>query len=227
MPETKSLFNRVAKYYDLLNTLFSFGMDKSWRRRLAREINGSTSALDIATGTTEVAVEIVNRSNVCRVIGIDPSREMLELGRAKLKALGVGEKVILVQGFAENLPFKGDTFDAVTIAFGIRNTVDPLESLQEMRRVLRSGGKARILEFAIPRNRFFSPFYMFYLRNALPFVGSFFGRKNEYKYLARSISEFPQRDRFTQLMKKAGFTVKKPIELTMGAVIIYIGVKEG
>jgi demethylmenaquinone methyltransferase/2-methoxy-6-polyprenyl-1,4-benzoquinol methylase len=209
MPETKSLFNRVAKYYDLLNTLFSFGMDKSWRRQLAREINGSTSALDIATGTTEVAVEIVNRSSACRVIGIDPSREMLELGRAKLKVLGAGEKVILVQGFAENLPFKSNTFDAVTIAFGIRNTVEPLESL------------------AVPQNRFFSPFYMFYLRNALPFVGSFFGRKNEYRYLARSISEFPQRSRFTHLMEKAGFTVKKPIELTMGTVIIYIGVKEG
>src|SRR5882724_1539439 len=130
MPETKSLFNRVAEHYDLLNTVLSFGMDKSWRKRLAREISGSTLALDIATGTTEVAVEIVNRLNECRVVGVDPSREMLELGRAKLKALEARGEIILVQGFAENLPFKGDTFDAATIAFGIRNTVDPLKSLQ-------------------------------------------------------------------------------------------------
>jgi demethylmenaquinone methyltransferase / 2-methoxy-6-polyprenyl-1,4-benzoquinol methylase len=226
MPETKSLFNRVAKHYDLLNTLFSLGMDKSWRKRLAHEVSDSTLALDIATGTTEVAVEIVNRLNECRVIGIDPSKEMLKLGHAKLKALGVQEKIILVQGFAENLPFKEDTFDAATISFGIRNTVDPLKSLQEMKRILRPGGKVGILEFAIPRNRLFNPFYMFYLRNALPLIGSFVGKRNEYKYLVRSISEFPQRDRFTQLMEKVGFRVKKAIELTMGAVIIYIGVKE-
>lgn len=227
MPETKSLFNRVADRYDLLNTLFSFGMDKSWRKRLAREVSGLTLALDIATGTTEVAVEIINRLNECRVIGIDPSKEMLELGRAKLKALGLQEKIILVHGFAENLPFKGDTFDAATIAFGIRNTLDPLKSLQEMKRVLRPGGKVGILEFAIPRNKLFSSFYMFYLRNALPFIGSFFGKRNEYKYLVHSIPKFPQRDHFTQLMENAGFRVKKPIELTMGAVVIYIGVKEG
>jgi demethylmenaquinone methyltransferase / 2-methoxy-6-polyprenyl-1,4-benzoquinol methylase len=226
MPETKSLFNRIAEHYDLLNTLFSFGMDKPWRRRLAREVSGSTLALDIATGTTEVAVEIVNKLNECHVIGIDPSKEMLELGRAKLEARGVQGKIILARGFAENLPFKEDSFDAATIAFGIRNTMDPLKSLQEMNRVLRYGGKVGILEFAIPRNRIFSLFYMFYLRNFLPFVGSFFGRRNEYKYLARSISEFSQRDQFTQLMEKAGFRVKKPIELTMGTVIIYIGVKE-
>ncbi|MER3446875.1 MAG: bifunctional demethylmenaquinone methyltransferase/2-methoxy-6-polyprenyl-1,4-benzoquinol methylase UbiE [Candidatus Dadabacteria bacterium] len=226
MPETKSLFNRVAEHYDLLNTLFSFGMDKSWRKRLAREISGSTLVLDIATGTAEVAVEITNRLDRCCVIGIDPSREMLELGHAKLKSLGVRERIILVQGFAENLPFKRGTFDAATIAFGIRNTVDTLKSLQEMRRVLRPGGKVGILEFAIPKNRFFSPFYMFYLRNALPFIGSFFGRRNEYEYLVQSIPAFPQRERFTQLMGKAGFKVKKTIELTMGAVVIYIGVKE-
>lgn len=226
MPETKSLFNRVADHYDLLNTLFSFGMDKSWRRRLSHEVIGSNLVLDIATGTTEVAVEIVNRLKSCHVIGIDPSKKMIELGRAKLKSLGIQEKITLVQGFAEDLPFKRGTFDTATIAFGIRNTVDPLKSLQEMNRILKSRGKVGILEFAVPRSRFFSPLYMFYLRNALPLVGSLFGRRDEYKYLAQSISEFPQRRRFTQLMEKAGFRVEKIIELTMGVVVIYIGIKE-
>ena len=226
MPETKSIFNRVAEHYDLLNTIFSFGMDKSWRRRLAEEISESRLVLDIATGTAEVGIEVINRWNKCYVIGIDPSKKMLELGGAKLEALGVKKKIILVQGIAENLPFKDDTFDAVTIAFGIRNTVDPIRSLQEMRRVLKPRGKVGILEFAVPQNKVFAPFYMFYLRNVLPFVGSFFGRREEYEYLADSTSKFPQRHSFTSLMEQAGFTVEKSIELTMGTVIIYVGVKK-
>ena len=225
MPETKSLFNKIAEHYDLLNTLFSFGMDKSWRRRLAREISGS-NVLDIATGTAEVPIEVLNKWNRCYVIGVDPSKKMLDLGRAKLETHGFKKKVALVQGIAEELPFKNGSFDSLTIAFGIRNTVDPSKSLQEMRRVLRPGGRAGILEFAVPRNRLFSPLYMFYLRNVLPFIGSFFGKRNEYEYLADSISKFPQRSSFIVLMEKSGFKVKEPIELTMGTVIIYVGIKE-
>jgi len=225
MPETKSLFNSVAKNYDILNTLFSMGIDRLWRRRLIQEIGSANSVLDIATGTAEVAIEALNSLNKAYVIGIDPSGEMLGLGRKKIESLRMNEKITLVQGAAESLPFKDDTFDGVTIAFGIRNTVDPLKSLKEMKRVLRPGGKAGILEFAVPQNRVFSPVYMFYLRNVLPFVGSLFGTKKEYKYLGDSISGFPQRESFVRLMEEAGFNVKKPIELTVGTVIIYIGVK--
>lgn len=226
MPETKSLFNRVAKRYDLLNTIFSLGMDKSWRKRLAEEVRNSRRVLDIATGTAEVAIEVINRCDGCRVVGLDPSEEMLEIGAKKLRSLGREGQIALVQGVAENLPFEDGTFDAVTIAFGIRNTVDPLKSLQEMRRVLKPGGRACILEFAIPKNKLFAPPYMFYLGNVLPFIGSLFGRREEYKYLAESTSNFPQRDSFTGLMKQAGFKVEKPVELTMGTVILYIGVKD-
>jgi demethylmenaquinone methyltransferase/2-methoxy-6-polyprenyl-1,4-benzoquinol methylase len=226
MPETKSLFNRVAEHYDLLNTALSFGMDKLWRSRLAEEIRGSKLVLDIATGTAEVAVEVSNKLNNPHVVGLDPSEEMLRLGQKKIEALGAKKKINLVQGIAENLPFKDDTFDAVTIAFGIRNTVDPLKSLQEMKRVLKPNGRVGILEFAIPKNKLFGPLYMSYLRNVLPFIGSFFGKRNEYEYLADSIPKFPQRKTFVRLMEEAGFIVKKSIELTMGTVIIYIGIKE-
>ncbi len=225
MPETKSLFNEVAEHYDLLNTIFSLGMDKSWRRQLAEEINGS-NVLDIATGTAEVAIEILNKSDKRYIIGIDPSKKMLDLARAKLKTVRVKNKIFLAQGVAEELPFKGESFDAVTIAFGIRNTVNPLESLKEMKRVLRPGSKVGILEFAVPQNKLFGPVYMFYLRNVLPFIGSFFEKRNEYEYLADSIPKFPQHNNFIALMQKAGFKVKKTIELTMATVIIYIGVKE-
>lgn len=225
MPETKPLFNSVAKNYDTLNTLFSIGIDRLWRRRLVREIGSANLVLDIATGTAEVAIEASNRLNEARVIGIDPSEKMLRLGRRKIESLGMGGKVTLIQGVAENLPFKDDTFDGVTIAFGIRNTIDPLNSLREMKRVLRPGGKAGILEFAVPKNRFFGPVYMFYLRNVLPLVGSLFGTKREYEYLGNSISQFPQRESFVRLMEETGFNVEKTIELTVGTVIIYIGTK--
>jgi len=241
MPETKSLFNRVAEHYDLLNTLLSFGTDKSWRRRLAEEIRSSNLVLDIATGTAEVAIEVVKRWNGCFAIGIDPSKQMLDLAHTKLETAGVKKKIDLVEGVAESLPFKDGTYDAITIAFGIRNTVDPLTSLKEMNRVLKPGGRVGILEFAVPlkpggrvgilefavpRNRLFATLYMSYIRNMFPFLGSFFGKRNEYKYLVDSIPMFPQRESFIKLMEEAGFTVKKPIELTMGTVIIYVGVKE-
>jgi len=226
MPETKSLFNRVAEHYDLLNTLLSFGMDRSWRRRLAEEITSSNLVLDIATGTADVAIEVVKKWNGCFAIGIDPSKQMLDLAHTKLETARVKKKVALVEGFAEDLPFKNGTFDAITIAFGIRNTIDPLISLKEMNRVLKPGGRAGILEFALPRNRLFGPLYMSYIRNMFPFLGSFFGKKNEYQYLVDSIPTFPQRDGFTRLMEEAGFSVIKPIELTMGTVIIYVGVKD-
>ena len=226
MPETKSLFNRVAEHYDLLNTLFSFGMDRSWRRRLAEEITSSNLVLDIATGTADVAIEVVKKWNGCFAIGIDPSKQMLDLAHTKLETARVKKKVALVEGFAEDLPFKNGTFDAITIAFGIRNTIDPLISLKEMNRVLKPSGRAGILEFALPRNRLFAPLYMSYIRNMFPFLGLFFGKKNEYQYLVDSIPTFPQRDGFTRLMEEAGFSVIKPIELTMGTVIIYVGVKE-
>ncbi|MGH7802666.1 MAG: bifunctional demethylmenaquinone methyltransferase/2-methoxy-6-polyprenyl-1,4-benzoquinol methylase UbiE [Thermodesulfobacteriota bacterium] len=226
MPETKSLFNRVAEHYDLLNTLLSFGTDRSWRRRLAEEISSSKIVLDIATGTAEVAIEVVKRWNGCFAIGIDPSKQMLDLAHTKFESAGVKKKIALVEGVAEILPFKEGTFDAITIAFGIRNTIDPLTSFKEMYRVLKPGGRVGILEFAVPRNRIFAPLYMSYIRNMFPFLGSFFGKRNEYQYLVDSIPIFPQRDGLTKLMEDAGFSVKKLIELTMGTVIIYVGVKE-
>ena len=226
MPDTRSLFDSVAKNYDLLNTLFSVGRDRRWRKRLAKEIEDSKRILDIATGTAEVAVEVVNCNGNCQVVGLDPSSEMLLLAKKKISSAGLHTKIKLIQGIAEKLPFKDGTFDAITIAFGIRNTVDPLKALIEMKRVLNRGGKLAILEFAVPQRKIFSQAYMFYLKNVFPFVGSFFGTKKEYKYLGDSISEFPNREGFLDLLTRVGFLVEKPIELMVGTVIIYIGIKD-
>jgi len=226
MPETTSLFNKIARHYDSLNTFFSFGMDKIWRRRLAEQIRGSRLILDIATGTGEVAIETVRKLEGSKVIGIDPSAQMLELANKKCSSSEFSDKIMLVEGYAENLPFENDKFDAITIAFGIRNTVSPLQSLKEMNRVLKTGGKAAILEFTIPKNTIFAPLYLFYFRKFLPFIGSLFGNKKEYKYLSDSTSEFPQREKFLELMKEAQFEPQDSIELMIGTVIIYTGIKK-
>ncbi len=226
MPDTVTLFNKVAKHYDSLNTFFSLGMDRQWRKRLAEEIRGSKLVVDIATGTGEVAIETVNKLGGCKVVGVDPSSEMLGLAKQKIESRGESGKITLAQCEAENLPFKDGTFDAVTIAFGIRNTVDPSGSLSEMKRVLKPGGRVGILEFAIPRNKYFAPLYLFYFKKVLPLVGSLFGTRREYKYLSDSTSAFPQRESFTDLLKGAGFRPEKSIEMMMGIVIIYTAVKE-
>lgn len=225
MPETTSLFNKIAEHYDSLNTFFSFGMDKMWRRRLAEQIRGSHLILDIATGTGEVAIETIKKLDDSNVIGIDPSAQMLRFARKKCESPQYRKRFSLVQGFAEYLPFGSDKFDAITIAFGIRNTLNPLESLIEMKRVLKPGGKVAILEFTIPKNKIFAPLYLFYFKKFLPFVGSLFGNKKEYKYLSDSTSEFPQREKFIEIMKDAGLKHQESIELMIGTVIIYTGIK--
>lgn len=227
MPDTVKLFNKVAEHYDALNTFFSLGMDKLWRKRLSDQIRGAVKVLDIATGTGEVAIETVRNLKGCRVVGADPSARMLELAGKKISAAGNSGRIMLARCGAEHLPFRDGAFDAVTIAFGIRNTADPSKSLSEMNRVLRPGGRVGIMEFAIPRNKFFAPVYLFYFRNFLPFIGSLFGTGTEYKYLSESTSAFPQREGFIKLMEDAGFGTGKPIELMMGIVIIYTGAKQG
>lgn len=225
MPDTVNLFDKVAGRYDSLNTFFSMGMDRLWRRRLAGAVSGSKTVLDIATGTGEVAIETVDVLPEARVFGVDPSPEMLLLARKKIVSRGLSERISLARSRAEALPFKDGSFDAVTIAFGIRNTVDPALSLSEMRRVLRPGGRAAVLEFAIPRQKLFAPLYLFYFKNILPLVGSLFGTKNEYKYLSDSTSAFPQREKFLDLMEKSGLAPEKSVEMMLGIVILYTGVK--
>ncbi|HML95809.1 MAG TPA: ubiquinone/menaquinone biosynthesis methyltransferase [Thermodesulfobacteriota bacterium] len=225
MPDTVNLFDKVARRYDSLNTFFSMGMDRLWRRRLAVAVSGSRTVLDIATGTGEVAIETVDVLPEARVFGIDPSSEMLLLARKKIISRGLSKRITLARSRAEELPFKDGSFDAVTIAFGIRNTIDPALSLSEMRRVLRPGGKAAVLEFAIPRQRLFAPLYLFYFKNILPLVGSLFGTRREYKYLSDSTSAFPQREKFLDLMKESGLEPEKSAEMMLGIVILYTGVK--
>ncbi|MXZ13577.1 MAG: bifunctional demethylmenaquinone methyltransferase/2-methoxy-6-polyprenyl-1,4-benzoquinol methylase UbiE [Candidatus Dadabacteria bacterium] len=221
MPETKKIFDEVARHYDWLNTLFSLGIHKLWRKKLAEQLRGTEYNLDIATGTAEVAIEVAKKHPSTKTVGIDPSMNMLRIAKKKIEDLDLGEKVALVSAAAENLPFAEKQFDSATIAFGIRNTVDYELSLKEIRRVLRESGKLLILEFAIPRNPVFKPLYMFYFRVLMPLVGSIYGRGKEYRYLAESAASFPQRKEFLQHLENAGFRDCRYSELTMGVVVLY------
>ena len=225
MPDTKALFDKISKHYDLLNSLFSAGIDKRWRKKLVSIFQTNSFILDVATGTAEVLIEGFNHTKISSGIGIDPSMEMLKIGKDKLDRKGKSDVSSLFQSAAENLPFKDNLFDGVTIAFGIRNTIDYERSLKEMQRVLKKDGTIAILEFAIPKISIFTALYLFYFKYIMPFIGSLFGSRKEYKYLSDSTTEFPQRDVFKDIMEKCGFRDCKYEELSFGIAVIYTGFK--
>ena len=225
MPDTKDLFDKISNNYDLLNSLFSVGIDKLWRKKLVSVFNNNSFILDVATGTAEVLIEGFSLTKIEKGIGIDPSIEMLKIGKNKLNTKGLLQNSSLYKSEAENLPFKDNIFDGITIAFGIRNTKDHNRSLREMYRVLRKGGTIAILEFAIPRISVFTSLYLFYFKNIMPFIGSLFGSRKEYKYLSDSTTDFPQREIFQNIMNECGFKECKFNELSFGIAVIYTGTK--
>ena len=225
MPETVAIFDKIARNYDLLNTVLSLGIDRVWRKSLVEGIGDCRRVLDLATGTAEVVIKTAKTLPNAEITGLDPSERMLEIARSKIKQLRLGSRVSLIEGKAEHLPFDDNTFDGATMAFGIRNTVDPSAALKEIARVLKKGGRLGVLEFAVPLNNLYRPLYMFYLMHIVPIIGSLWGRKSEYSYLGESISEFPHREDFLELMKEAGFELYGYRELAIGTVINYIGQK--
>ena len=217
MPETTNIFNKISGHYDLLNTIFSFGIDSYWRSRLSGEVADRSLILDIATGTIEVPISILKKNPHAKIIAIDPSINMLRVGLSKLKYQG---NINIIQGVNEVLPFKNNTFDAVTIAFGIRNTKDLIKSLNEIKRVLKPYGKLSVLEFTTPESVLFKPLFLFYFNYIMPAIGSLFGSRNE------SAAEFPQRDKFLGLLNETGFKSVDFSNLTLGIAALYTGVKE-
>jgi demethylmenaquinone methyltransferase/2-methoxy-6-polyprenyl-1,4-benzoquinol methylase len=225
MPETKDLFENIARVYDPLNTFFSLGFHKNWKAKLVSEFKGAQLLLDLATGTSDVSIKFIEHNSNSRAVGLDPSINMLLQSKSKLKNKKLSDKILLLRGIAEDLPFPDNIFDAVTISFGIRNTIDPQKSLNQMYRVLNQRGSIGILEFSLPQNRIFKQIYMTYLNNFFPIIGSIFGASYEYKYLGDSIAKFPSRNNFINLMKNAGFKDCYFKELNIGTVIMYRGFK--
>jgi demethylmenaquinone methyltransferase/2-methoxy-6-polyprenyl-1,4-benzoquinol methylase len=225
----QQMFGAIAPRYDFLNRLLSFGIDRRWRRRAVRllKYREGSRILDVATGTGDVALEIARRTPASvKITGADFCREMVELGEVKVSVSPYAGRIDFKVAPCEDLPFADNTFDSITIAFGIRNVVDRKLGLAEMWRVLSPGGRMIILEFSTPRSMLFRQIYYFYFRRLLPVVGGLFSRYNAYKYLPDSVIEFPTHEEFSLMISEAGFRNIHIRELTFGIATIYIGEKE-
>lgn len=233
MSETKKnmvrdMFDHIAPTYDRLNHLLSFGIDRLWRRKTVRRVAAGhpRRILDLATGTGDLAVAMTRRMADAHVTGLDLSVEMLAYGQQKVERKGLADRIRLVEGDAEHLPFGSDEFDAVTIAFGIRNFGDMDAGLREAVRVLRSGGRICILEFSTPSGRLFGPLYRFYFHRILPRIGRMISHDDAaYRYLPDSVDHFPNNLLFLRRMERAGFTDCRSRRLMRGIAYIYEGVK--
>jgi len=220
-------FDAIAPRYDLTNRVISLGIDLHWRRvaiRQLRDVRADGVVLDLACGTCDMALETLRQRPAARVVGADLSRAMLGLARRKLAAGAA--PVALVNAPAEALPFKDASFDAVTIAFGIRNVPDFPAGLKEMLRVLRRGGRACILEFSTPPSKLWWRMYNFYFFNILPRIGGLItGREAAYRYLTDSVARFPDAGRFTTAMEEAGFAGVSYLSMNGGIVCVHTGVR--
>jgi demethylmenaquinone methyltransferase/2-methoxy-6-polyprenyl-1,4-benzoquinol methylase len=218
------MFDQISSTYDRVNWILSFGQDQRWRRKAASylPLRPHLEVLDLATGTGDQLTAILKSGfSIQRLIGIDLSEKMLELGRKKFTQ----PFVELLRGDAQKLSFSPNQFDAITFSFGIRNVENPLLSLQEIKRVLKPGGKALILEFSIPPV-IIRPFFLFYLRHVLPFLGGLFSKnKGAYQYLNSTIETFPSGKDFLALMHSAGFESLQRHPMNFGAVTLYVGEK--
>lgn len=218
------MFDAIADRYDLLNRIISLGIDQGWRRKTvaALKLTDKSRVLDLATGTADLALLIAREHPGARVVGVDPSEKMLAVGRAKVEQAGLGGRVELVEGSAELLPFEDESFEGVCIAFGIRNVRDRLRGLQEMARVTRRGGRVAILELSEPQTGVLGPLARFHIRTVVPWLGSVLSGAREYRYLQRSIAEFPPPEAFAGLMDQAGLEVLETIRLTFGVCHLYV-----
>jgi len=224
------MFDRIAGRYDMLNTLLSFGRDAAWRKQLATCACTShpTRALDLATGTGEVLLALARQQNRPQFgFGLDRAGRMLAIGQRKLAQQGLKGTCAIIRGDAADMSFSNERFDVITIAFGIRNVPEVKEVLGEMRRVLKRGGRLLVLEFSIPANPVFRSVYLIYFRYILPYVGALIsGDGDAYRYLNRSVENFPYGEAFCRLLTETGFRSVSALPLTFGIATIYQGEKE-
>jgi demethylmenaquinone methyltransferase / 2-methoxy-6-polyprenyl-1,4-benzoquinol methylase len=221
--DVRGMFNRIAHRYDYLNHFLSMGIDKLWRKKLRKKLGkyAPQKILDVATGTGDLAIEL-SKLNPQSIIGIDIAEAMLEVGEQKILKLKKEKIIQLQQADSENLPFEDNSFDAATIAYGVRNFETPLKGLTEIYRVLKPGGIIMILEFGMPQRFPVKQAYNFYFNAILPMWGKIFsGSYESYKYLPESVKTFPYDQKFLDLLQKAGFKNARFDKLSMGISYLY------
>jgi demethylmenaquinone methyltransferase/2-methoxy-6-polyprenyl-1,4-benzoquinol methylase len=226
-PGSGAMFDAISGRYDLVNRIVSLGLDQGWRKKTVASLalGAGQRVLDLATGTGDLAIAIAEIHPDVTVEGSDPSEGMLAVGRTKVDARGLGSRVSLVTGDAMAIDRPDGSFDAATIAFGIRNVPDRPRALAEIFRVLRPGGRLGILELSEPRRGPLAGLARLHVHTVVPTIGSWLSGAGEYRYLEKSIAAFPPADVFAQTVRDAGFESVEARPLTFGVVHLYVGRK--
>lgn len=226
--QVAGMFDDISGKYDFLNRFLSAGTDLGWRKKAIAQLNilKPKIMLDVATGTADVAIMAYNMLKPDKITGIDISDGMLEVGRKKINKLGLQGNIELLNGDSEAISFNDNTFDAITVAFGVRNFQHLETGLQEMKRVLKPGGKLVVLEFSKPRMPFVRSLYDFYMKMVTPRMGKLFSRNRDaYKYLDESIRKFPEGKQFVAILDKLEYKSTYFKSLSLGICSIYCGTK--
>ena len=231
-PEAKKkqvthMFDGISKSYDLLNRIITLGVDIIWRKRVVKLIEkvDHESILDIATGTGDLVLAL-SKLETEKIIGLDISPGMLEIGKEKVLARKLGDRIDMQLGDSEALHFEDNSFAAVTVAFGVRNFENLDKGLSEIFRILKSNGTLVVLETAVPVNLILNRFYMFYTQNIMPFFGKLFSKyRSAYEYLSDSAAAFPHGEVFNNILRKNGFIEVEDLPQTLGIASIYFAKK--
>jgi demethylmenaquinone methyltransferase/2-methoxy-6-polyprenyl-1,4-benzoquinol methylase len=225
--QVEEMFNSIAPKYDFLNRSLSMGIDKGWRKKAIQSLKDINPKyiLDVATGTGDLAIEAL-KLNPVKVIGVDLSAQMLLVGQQKIEQKNLTDKIELVKGDSEHLQFNDNNFDAITVAFGVRNFEHLQQGINEMYRVLKPGGKIAVLEFSKPKAFPFKQIYNIYFKYILPTWGGIISKnKSAYTYLPESVKHFPEGNNFIAFLNHAGFKEARVQSLTFGICSLYVAIK--
>jgi len=223
-----NMFDNISGEYDNLNRVISFGIDVKWRNNVVQIVKNQkpNNILDIATGTGDLAINLV-KTGADKIVGLDISKGMLDIGRKKIKSKKLSEIIQMVIGDSENLPFGDNSFDAITVAFGVRNFENLEKGLLEILRVLKPNGILVILETSVPKKIPFKQFYFTYTKLLLPLIGILFSKdKKAYGYLSSSAAKFPCGEAFNNILRKIGFININDVPQTFGVATIYEATKK-
>jgi demethylmenaquinone methyltransferase/2-methoxy-6-polyprenyl-1,4-benzoquinol methylase len=226
--QVTKMFDTISKEYDGLNRVISFGIDVKWRKKVVKLVGETQpkSVLDIATGTGDLAINLT-QTNAQKIVGLDISEGMLAVGRNKIEKRNLSDTIEMVLGDSEKLPFNDNSFDAITVAFGIRNFENLEKGLSEILRVLKPNGIFVILETSVPTKFPFKQGYNIYTKGIMPIIGKVFSRdKVAYSYLSESASVFPYGERLNNILRKIGFINPKAMPQTFGVATIYTATKQ-
>lgn len=225
--QVTEMFDNISSNYDGLNRVMTFGIDQSWRRKVVELVkkSGAKNIIDIATGTGDLAI-MLSQIEHSRITGLDISSGMLEIGKHKIKELGLSNRIDMTLGDSERLPFEDNSFDAATVSYGVRNFEDLDQGLTEISRILKPGGILVVLETSVPTKFPFKQGYNLYSKTFLPLIGKLFSKdKKAYSYLSESAKSFPFGKEFVSILLENGFTQAEDLPVTMGVSTIYLATK--